>query len=93
MAGFVSPLLRIRFHPGTGPDNLTILGPDGERFLTFTEWVERSKAEQRQADAADARANEQSRSTLVERQRADQERRFATAAADLLELDHEPESA
>jgi Uma2 family endonuclease len=77
MVGFVSPRLRIRFDPGKGPDNLTILGPDGERFLTFTEWVEKSKAEQRRADAAEARADEQSRFALADRQRADQERQRA----------------
>ena len=51
MAGFVSPRLGIRFDPGEGPDNLRIFGPDGSPFLTFTEWVEKSKAEQRRADA------------------------------------------
>ena len=37
MAGYVSPRLGIRFRPGKGPDNLTILRPDGERFKTFQE--------------------------------------------------------
>ena len=32
MAGFVSPRLGIRFEPGKGPDNLTIIGPDGKPF-------------------------------------------------------------
>ena len=37
MAGYVSPRLGIRFKPGKGPDNLTILRPDGEHFKTFQE--------------------------------------------------------
>src|SRR5262249_47423513 len=34
MEGFVSPRLGIRFEPGTGQDNLTVLGRDGEPFIT-----------------------------------------------------------
>ncbi|MFI5456800.1 MAG: Uma2 family endonuclease [Isosphaerales bacterium] len=56
MAGFVSPRLGIHFHPGEGPDNLRILGPDGTPFLTFAEWVKKSKADERRADEADQRA-------------------------------------
>jgi Uma2 family endonuclease len=56
MAGFVSPRIRLRFDPGEGPDNLRIYGPDGTRFLTFAEWVEKSKADQRHAEDADRRA-------------------------------------
>jgi hypothetical protein len=56
MLGFVSPRLGIVFEPGDGADNLVIIGPDGIRFLTFTEWVEKSKAERRRADAAEERA-------------------------------------
>jgi len=66
MAGFVSPRLGIRFEPGEGTDNLKIFGPDGTRFLTFTEWVEKSKADARRAEA--------------ERERAESERRRAEAA-------------
>jgi Uma2 family endonuclease len=77
MVNFVSPLLRIRFEPGPGPDNLRIFGPDGARFLTFAEWVEMSKAEQRRAEAAVERAAEQTRLAAVERQRADDERQRA----------------
>jgi len=80
MAGFVSPRLRIRFDPGKGPDNLRIFGPDGARFLTFTEWVEKSKAEQRRADAAEERAEEQAKLVIAERQRVDEERQRADAA-------------
>jgi Uma2 family endonuclease len=84
MAGFVSPRLRIRFEPADGPDNLTIFGPDDTRFLTFTEWVEKSKADQRlfesereRAQAADRRAEEQTRLVAAARQRADDERQRA----------------
>ena len=34
MRGFVSPRLGIRFEPGKGQDNLTIIGRDGEPFPT-----------------------------------------------------------
>ena len=47
MADFVSPRLQIRFDPGDGPDNLRIFGPDGTRFLTFAERVQKAKADQR----------------------------------------------
>jgi len=57
MAGFVSPRLGIRFDPGVGPDNLRIYGPDGSRFLTFAEWVEKAKADERLAEAANQRAD------------------------------------
>jgi Uma2 family endonuclease len=49
MVGFVSPLLKIRFEPGEGPDNLTIVGPDGEPFLTYTELVKQRNAERNRA--------------------------------------------
>jgi Uma2 family endonuclease len=71
MAGFISPLLQIRFEPGEGADNLKIFAPDGTRFLTFQEWVDQSRASQRNADE--------------ERQRADEERQRAAAASDRAE--------
>jgi Uma2 family endonuclease len=75
MAGFVSPRLGITFDPGEGADNLRIFGPDGTPFLTFTEWVEKSKAEQRRADAAEERADEQTRLALAEHHRVDEQMR------------------
>jgi hypothetical protein len=57
MAGFVSPRLKIRFEPGKGPNNLRIFGPDGTRFLTFAEWVQKAKADQRLAEAERKRAD------------------------------------
>ena len=99
MAGFVSPRLGIRFEPGKGTDNLRIFGPDGTRFLTFTEWVEKSKADDRRAeaerqraDAAEIRVKEQTQFALAESQRADEERQRAERlAARLRELGNEPE--
>jgi hypothetical protein len=99
MAGFVSPLLGILFDPGTGSDNLKIFGPDGSRFLTFAEWVEKSKTDQRRAEAAVELAAEQARMVAAERQRADEERQRADEerqraerlAARLRDLGVEPE--
>ena len=50
MAGFESPLLRIRFEPGEGADNLKIIGPDGEPFLTYTELVKQRNVERQRAE-------------------------------------------
>ena len=58
MDGFVSPRLGIRFEPGVGPNNLTILDPDGEPFRTLDDHAQRSKDEKRRADAADQRAEQ-----------------------------------
>ena len=84
MAGFISPRLQIKFDPGEGPDNLRIFGPDGTPFLTFAEWVEKSKTDQRSAEAeraralaADRRAEEQGRLVAAERQRTDDQRKRA----------------
>jgi Uma2 family endonuclease len=86
MAGFVSPRLGIRFDPGEGTDNLRIFGPEGDRFLTFNEWVEKAKAEQRRAEAERhkaeterQRAEVQSRLAVAERQRADEQAQLAIA--------------
>jgi Uma2 family endonuclease len=92
IANFVSPRLGIRFDPGPGPDNLRIFGPDGAPFLTFAEWVERSKSDQRRAEAAAMSAEEQTRLAVAERQRADDERaRAERLAARLRELGIEPD--
>ena len=65
MAGFRSPLLGIRFEPGEGPNSLIIIGPDGKRFLTHVELVERlefanqfAQAERQRADRLAARLRE-----------------------------------
>jgi Uma2 family endonuclease len=63
MAGFTSPRLGIRFEPGKGPDNLTIIGRDGKPFRTYAELLkerdaaeERAEAERLRADAEQQRA-------------------------------------
>ena len=57
MSGFVSPRLRIRFQPGEGPDNLTIIGPDGKPFATYLEVIAQRDVERRRADAQQQRAD------------------------------------
>jgi Uma2 family endonuclease len=99
MAGFISPRLGIVFEPGEGGDNLTIIGPDGRRFLTFVEWVEKAKAGERRADAAEERADQERRHAMAADQRAlaaDQralasDQRAERLAAKLRELGVEPE--
>ena len=92
MAGFVSPRLGIRFEPGEGMDNLTILTPDGKPFLTYSELVE-------QIEAAELRADLQNQQINAERQLKDAERELKEAereraeryAAKLRELGIEPD--
>jgi hypothetical protein len=74
MAGFVSPRLHIRFEPGKDRDSLRIFGPDGKRFLTHAELVQKSRTMERVAEVERQRAE-------AERQRADQEHQLAEAAA------------
>jgi Uma2 family endonuclease len=78
MNGHVSSRLGIRFEWGEGPNNLRIIGPDGEPFATHQELAERAEAERQRAEAERRRAE-------AERQRAE---RFA---ARLRELGIEPE--
>jgi Uma2 family endonuclease len=99
MAGFVSPRLAIRFEPGEGPDNLMIVGPDGEPFVTQREMFDqrdserrqkvaerqRANAERQRADAADQRADDERRQKEAELQRADAERQRADAAQERAE--------
>ncbi len=46
MAGYVSPRLGVRFEIG---DELVVYRPDGERFLTYVELVERAEANHSEA--------------------------------------------
>jgi Uma2 family endonuclease len=85
MRGFVSPRLGIRFEPGLGPDNLTIIHPDGERFLTFHENSQRAEEAERRRAAERQRADEAEQGLTAERQRADR------YAARLRELGIEPD--
>jgi len=78
MSGYESPRLKIRFEPGEGPDNLKIIGPDGEPFATYVEVIAQREAERQRAEA--------------ERQRADAEQQRADRlAARLRELGVEPD--
>lgn len=78
MAGHVSPRLGVRFEPGRGSDNLTILGPDGEPFRTYTEVIDQRDAARRRADEAENRLSAA-------------ERRAEALAAKLRELGIDPE--
>jgi Uma2 family endonuclease len=78
MAGFVSPRLGIRFEPGEGPDNLTIIGPDGRPFVTHADAIEQRDAAEQQRDAA-------------EQQRDAADQRAERYAAKLRELGIEPD--
>jgi Uma2 family endonuclease len=57
MAGYQSSRLKIRFEPGEGPDNLKIIGPDGEPFLTYTELVKERNADRLIAEEQTRRAD------------------------------------
>jgi Uma2 family endonuclease len=57
--GFQSPLLKIRFEPGEGPDNLTIVGPDETPFLPYIELLKERKADRQRAEEQAQRAEEQ----------------------------------
>ncbi len=78
MNGHVSQRLGIRFEPGEGPNNLRIIGPDGQPFRTHQELIEQAEAERRRAEAEHQRAE-------AERQRAER------LAAKLRELGIEPD--
>ena len=57
MLGHTSPRLGIRFQPGEGPNNLVILGPDGEPFATHQQLAERAEAERQRAETERQRAD------------------------------------
>jgi Uma2 family endonuclease len=79
IAGFVSPRLGIRLEPGEGPNNLKIIGPDGEPFATYLELVEQRDAERQRAHAEGQRAEAERQRAEAERQRAEAERQRAEA--------------
>jgi Uma2 family endonuclease len=99
MAGFVSPRLGIRFEPGDGPNSLVIIRPDGQRFLSYVELMDRFESADEAAQAERQRADEQAQLALAERQRADEQAQLALAerqraeqmAARLRELGIEPD--
>jgi Uma2 family endonuclease len=57
-AGFESPLLKVLFEPGEGPNNLKITDPEGQPFATYVELVEQRDAERQRADRLAARLRE-----------------------------------
>jgi Uma2 family endonuclease len=79
MARFVSPRLGIRFEPGAGADNLKIIGPDGEPFMTYAEAIEQRNREHQRAEAERQRAEAERQRAEAERQRAEAERQRAEA--------------
>lgn len=92
MVGYTSPRLGIRFEPGEGPDNLTIIGPDGERFRTYQEILDQRDAERLRAAEAERRSAEaERRSAEAEEQAEAHRRRAEMLAAKLRELGIEPE--
>jgi len=85
MAGFTSPRLGVRFEPVKGPNNLKIIGRNGEPFITPLEMSRQRTAETKRADAECNRAD-------AECKRADAEHNRAEAyAAKLRELGIEPD--
>ena len=56
MNGHVSPRLGIRFEPGEGSNNLRIVGPDGEPFVTHQQLADRAEAQRQRAEAERQRA-------------------------------------
>lgn len=60
MSGYTSPRLGIRFEPGEGPDNLTIVGPDGRPFLTYVELFEDREVQRQRAETESQRAEAES---------------------------------
>jgi Uma2 family endonuclease len=83
--GYTSPRLGVRFEPGEGPDNLTIISAGGEPFATYVELFEDREAERQRTEIERQRAD-------AERQRADAEtQRNERLAAQLRRLGAEPE--
>jgi hypothetical protein len=73
------------FRSGDGPDNLRNFGPDGTRFLTFAEWIQKSKADQRHAE------DEHQRAVIADERAIAADLRAERLAAKLRELGIEPE--
>jgi hypothetical protein len=80
MRGYVSPLLGIRFEPGKGPDNLTIIGRDGQPFITPLEMSRRRAEAERRAQAERHRAEAAEERAETERQRAESAQERAESA-------------
>jgi Uma2 family endonuclease len=87
MHGHVSPRLGIKFE--MGQDDLTLVRPDGDPFLTFEEYARREEQERQRADrehdrakSANARAKQERVRVKQERDRANQERDRANQERD-----------
>jgi Uma2 family endonuclease len=97
MHGWISPRLRIRFD--MSGSELVIYGPDGQRFLTFTELMQqKQQAEQlteqeRRAREEERRAKEKERRAKEKERRAKEEaqQRAERLAEQLRKLGFEPE--
>jgi hypothetical protein len=73
-------------------DNLNIIGPDGERFLSYTELVKQRNADRERAEEQARRAEEQTRRAEEETRRAEEQaERADRLAAQLRQLGIEPE--
>src|SRR5262245_50517157 len=71
MAGFISPRLQIRFEPGEGPDNLVIIRPDGNPFLSYGQLMVQFEAERQRLEAERTRAEAERTRAEAERTRAE----------------------
>ncbi len=92
MNGHVSRRLEIRFEPGAGPNDLRIIGPDGQPFRTHQELMEQAEAERQSAEAECQRAEAERQHAQAEHQRAESEhQRAERLAARLRELGIDPE--
>jgi Uma2 family endonuclease len=90
--GWVSPRLGIRFD--LSGDELVILRPDGERFLTFLELEEQREVDRRKAQEADRQAREaERRREEADRQAREAERRREEADRQALEARRQAEEA
>jgi Uma2 family endonuclease len=79
MKGFVSRRLGVRFEPGKGEDNLTLIGSDGRPFISPLEMSRRLKEAERQRAAERERAEEAERLRAAERERAEEAERLRAA--------------
>jgi len=78
---WTSPLLGVRFHLG---DELEVFRPDGARFLTFGELIQRAESEQARAESEKARAESEKARAESEKARADEAEQRAAALAERL---------
>jgi Uma2 family endonuclease len=88
--GWVSPRLGVRFMPG--PENLRILRPDGEPFLTFVELDQRASVAEERASVAEERASvAEERASVAEERASVAEERSALLEARLRALGIDPQ--